>query len=203
MKIGIIGLGVVGTTIYNVMEKYNDLYTYDIKYNDSTICDIINNNVDIIFICVPTNSGNNGECDLTNVTSSLDLLSMYNYNGIICIKSTIIPETTDKYIKYYNNDKICFCPEFLKARSSDDDFKNSNICIVGTHNKLVYDKIVECHINDSIKINKFVCVSPLEAELTKYFQNVYNTYRILFANTFYEICQHKNIDYSSIINNLK
>ena len=42
-------------------------------------------------------------------------------------------------------------------------------------------------------------VKPIEAELTKYMQNVYNTYRILFANGFYEVCKHNNVEYNNIV----
>lgn len=45
-------------------------------------------------------------------------------------------------------------------------------------------------------------VHPTEAELTKYFQNVYNTNRILFANAFYEVCKKNNVNYNNIIDNL-
>jgi len=49
---------------------------------------------------------------------------------------------------------------------------------------------------------EFRMVHPTEAELTKYFQNVYNTNRILFANAFYEVCKKNNVEYNNIINNL-
>jgi UDP-glucose 6-dehydrogenase len=42
----------------------------------------------------------------------------------------------------------------------------------------------------------------VEAELTKYFQNVYNTNRILFANGFYEVCRKNGVVYNDIIDNL-
>ena len=45
-------------------------------------------------------------------------------------------------------------------------------------------------------------VSPVEAELTKYMQNVYNTYRILFANGFYEVCKYNDVEYDSVLSSL-
>ena len=45
-------------------------------------------------------------------------------------------------------------------------------------------------------------VSPIEAELTKYMQNVYNTYRVLFANGFYEVCKHNGVEYNSVLESL-
>jgi hypothetical protein len=33
-------------------------------------------------------------------------------------------------------------------------------------------------------------------------QNVFNTYRIIFANGFYEICKHNNVEYNSVLESL-
>lgn len=126
----------------------------------------------------------------------MDLL----YSGVICIKSTVIPGTTINYINKYKCDKICFCPEFLKERSALEDFKfNNPICIIGTVNHQAYEVIKECHGDISSIYKK---VHPTEAELTKYFQNVFNTIRILFANAFYEVCSNNNVNYDSIIESL-
>jgi UDP-glucose 6-dehydrogenase len=33
-------------------------------------------------------------------------------------------------------------------------------------------------------------------------QNVYNTYRVLFANGYYEVCKHNNVNYESVLESL-
>ena len=45
-------------------------------------------------------------------------------------------------------------------------------------------------------------VIPIEAELTKYMQNVFNTYRILFANAYYDICKENGVVYNSVLQSL-
>jgi len=198
LLIGFIGLGMVGKAIYDVLsETYNTCF-YDIKIPNSKIQDILQS--DIIFIAVPTLPDENNKCDLSILNNILDELDIFKYKGIICIKSTITPETTITYINKYNNDKICFCPEFLKERCAYDDFKyNNKICIIGTINSDVFDLIKTIHSNIC---SEFRMVHPTEAELTKYFQNVFNTNRILFANAFYEVCKHNNVNYNNIIENL-
>jgi len=125
-----------------------------------------------------------------------------NYSGIICIKSTILPQTTKQYIDTYNNDKICHCPEFLREKYAKNDFIDQKICIIGTLNDDVYDAIKNIHHNIVSSQTIYKKVHPTEAEITKYYQNIYNTYRIIFANTFYEVCQKQNICYDSILNSL-
>jgi len=198
MRLGIIGLGMVGSTIYNVLSNYHkDIRVYDIKLEHTNILDIID--TDIVFICVPTNCDSNNKCDISIVSKTIDKLLKLNYTGIICIKSTIIPESTINYIKYYSNERICFFPEFLKERQAIKDFSDNKLCIIGTINISTFNIIKECH---SVIYTEFKMVHPTEAEITKYFLNVYNVTRILYANTFYEICKINNINYSNIIETL-
>jgi UDPglucose 6-dehydrogenase len=199
MKIGSIGRGMVGEAIYQgLLSLENDMCYFDPKFPDSKIEDIIDSNV--VFIAVPTLPNENNECDLSILINVLDELSKLQYKGVICIKSTITPGTTQEMIDKYQNDNICFCPEFLRERCAYDDFMKLNkICIVGTLNENTFNIIKTIH-NDICK--EFKMVKPIEAELTKYMQNVYNTYRILFANGFYEICKHNNVEYNSVLESL-
>ena len=200
MRIGIIGLGMVGKAIYDglALNQNNILSFYDVKFPDSKIEDVLE--TDIVYISVPTLPDENNRCNLSILNAVIQNLIDLNYNGIMCIKSTITPETTINLINKYNNNKICFCPEFLRERCAFEDFTvNNKICIVGTLDEYVFEVVKNCHQNICSEFRK---VHPTEAELTKYFQNVYNTYRVLFANAFYEVCKVNNVEYNNILDNL-
>lgn len=199
MKIGCIGRGMVGNAIYQGLENLkNEMTFYDPVYKESKMFDILDS--DCCFIAVPTLPNEKNECDLSILIKVLDELQEMKYVGVICIKSTITPGTTEKMIKKYNNTNICFCPEFLRERCAYEDFMvNNPICVIGTVCENVFNIIKKIHIPIS---KTFKMVSPIEAELTKYMQNVYNTYRVLFANGFYEICKHNNVTYDSVLNSL-
>jgi UDPglucose 6-dehydrogenase len=198
LNIGLIGKGMVGNAIYKALSLYNNMSFYDPKIQNSKFTDILN--TDCVFVCVPTIPNENNECDITIVIDTFEKLQMHNYNGIICIKSTITPGTTNDLINRYNNTNICFCPEFLKERNAYNDFVNNNkICIIGTVSESAYNIISTIH-KPFCQI--FKKVIPIEAELTKYMQNVFNTYKILFANGFYEICKCNNVEYDSILSSL-
>jgi len=199
MKIGSIGRGMVGEAIYQgLVDLGNTMTYYDPKFKNNKMEDIIN--TDVVFIAVPTIPNENNECDLTILIKVLDDLTELNYKGVICIKSTITPGTTQNMIVKYQNENICFCPEFLRERCAYEDFiKNNKICIVGTISHDVFEIIKQIHLPIC---QEFKMVKPIEAELTKYMQNVYNTYRILFANGFYEVCKFNGVEYNSIIDSL-
>ncbi len=199
IKIGSIGRGMVGEAIYQgLLSLGNEMSYFDPKFKDNKMEDILN--TDIVFISVPTIPNEKNECDLTILIKVLDDLAILNYQGIICIKSTITPGTTQSMIDKYQNKNICFCPEFLRERCAYDDFmKNNKICIIGTNNQKVFEIIKKIHLSIC---QEFKMVTPIEAELTKYMQNVYNTYRILFANGFYEVCKFNGVEYNSILDSL-
>jgi len=199
MRIGSIGRGMVGEAIYQGLKSLGHEMSFsDPVYKESKIEDVLAS--DIVIIAVPTLPNEKNECDLTILIKVLDDLDRLEYAGHICIKSTIVPETTGKMIKKYNNNKICYCPEFLRERCAYDDFMENNaICLVGTVSEETFRVVKEIH--EPI-CNMFKMVSPVEAELTKYMQNVYNTYRIIFANGMYEICKHNGVEYNSVLKSL-
>ena len=191
MKIGIIGLGVLGKAYMKGFTTWGHKVTpYDIK-GKFVFEKILN--TEICFICVPSPSRKNGDCDTRIVVSVLRKLNKKKFNGIVCVASTVNIGFTSKSISKFKNLKICSVPELLKERSSSKDFLNNKIIVVGTKDKKKFLKIKRCFRN---KI--FYMVKPDEAEIFKYFNNCYAALRVVFANIFYEISKKKNCNYKKI-----
>ena len=195
MNIGIAGLGVIGSACKYGFEKLgHKVKFHDPKFSDSKFQDILD--TEVVYICVPTPSNADGSCDTSVVKKVVDDLMKANYSGVIAIKSTVEPGTTDSLLSNYLNDKICFVPEFLRERCAFTDFtENHEVLAVGTDNDKVYDIIVESHGKYP---KKFAKLTPTEAELLKYYSNVFNALRIIFANEMYEICKFLGADYTKI-----
>jgi UDPglucose 6-dehydrogenase len=195
MNIGIIGLGVVGRAVYDGLRQLGHTLTYfDIADTNSSINDVLY--AEIVFICVPTPEHTDGSCDISCVQDTVKKLNNLNYKGIVAIKSTVIPGTTNSLIQQYPALTICFVPEFLRERSALTDFiDNHDVLIVGTDNNDCYCKIIESH--GSIP-KSIIQVSPTEAELSKYFSNVFNSLRVTFANGMFEICNKLGANYQHV-----
>ena len=120
MNIGIIGYGVVGKAIGFSFTKigYN-VKVHDIKL-DTAMEDVLE--TDIVYVCVPTSSLSSGACDVSIVDETVGLLNKKQYEGVIAIKSTVVPGTTDKLRHKYGLQKTCFVPEFLRERCAIADF---------------------------------------------------------------------------------
>lgn len=198
MKISIIGLGVVGKAIKKGFEKLNhECFLLDLE-NKNEFPKTLNS--EIIFLTLPTPI-KKGTLDKKVIDYYIEKANINNYKGIIAIKSTLLPGTTDNYIKKYKKLKICYVPEFLKERSASSDFiKNHHLLIVGTSNKNIFNKIIKCH--GSLP-KKSSMTTAINAEFVKLFSNNYNAFRITFANNFYDIVSKTNANYNEILKNYK
>lgn len=193
MKIGIVGIGVVGGAVKYGFEKLGHHVSFHDTFYNTRIEDVLD--TEICFICVPTPPDENGACDTSIVREVVDALAKRNYNGIVAIKSTVGPGTTRLLQQHYGFE-ICFVPEFLRERCAVADFtENHDVCIIGTDSKEVFEKVKLAHGRYP---QKFVQLTPLEAEFCKYFNNVYHATLITFANSFYEVCKACGVDYSRV-----
>tara|TARA_R110000772_G_scaffold249530_1_gene363788 strand:- start:25716 stop:26540 length:825 start_codon:yes stop_codon:yes gene_type:complete len=203
MQLGIVGLGVVGSAIKYGFEKLgNDVAVHDIAQN-TNIEDVLSS--EIVYICVPTPSDSEGNCDTSIVESVVDELVNKNYEGIIAIKSTVEPGTTERLIKKHEGRKICFVPEFLRERMASCDFtENHTLLVVGVSSiGHAYEQSVQGITELIVKShgkypNTFMSCSPTEAELIKYAHNTINSTRITWANSMYEICKSLDCNYDIV-----
>lgn len=198
MKIGIIGFGVVGQAVSNGLQGIGHrLSHYDLK--DNTTIDLVLD-TELLFVCVPTNSTAEGRCDTSIVEQIVDELVSLNYQGIIAIKSTIAPGTTDRLIKQHPTFNICCTPEFLRQRSADSDFSDyHDVLVIGSYSEEVSNVVISAH---GI-IPKFVAtVTPIEAEVIKYFNNVHNSMEIVFANAMHEMCKLLGANYQNVLSTI-
>ena len=195
MKIGIVGLGIVGTAVRHGFEKLgHSVAVHDIKLGTS-LEDVLES--DVVYLCVPTPRGEDGRCDTSIIESVVEeLVEKYRYEGVIAVKSTVEPGTTLRFQERFANRKICHVPEFLRERVAIADFiENHDVCIVGTESDEVFELVKRSHGHYP---RQFIKLSPTEAEISKYFNNVYNATLITFANAFYELCQAHGADYSNV-----
>jgi UDPglucose 6-dehydrogenase len=151
-----------------------------------------------VFVCVPTPQAADGSCNTSIIESVIQELQDYTYKGIVAIRSTVVPGFTQRMIDTYKNLTICFVPEFLRERCAADDFINNHkLLAIGTHDIWVYRKLVKAH-GDLPEHTEHL--TPSEAEVLKYYNNVYAALRVTFANVMYEICDKLDCDYTTIKN---
>lgn len=202
MKIGIVGIGVLGKAIESYYKRerldkllgpyYDDeVFCYDKHKNIGSIVGI--NKADMIFICVPTPRGKNNECDVSIVDEAISYLVD---KKIVVIKSTVAPFTTDTLQIKYPQHQLIFNPEFLTERHSYIDFYEPKIQIVGYTNK---SKKIASEVLEILPQARFFKIMPAAAaEMFKYVRNCYLASKNVFFNQIYDLCLTAGIDYKFI-----
>ncbi len=195
MKVGIIGVGVVGGAVRHGMKKIgNEVSVYDIKIPGTSIQNVLDS--EVCFICVPTKTDDNGENDTSVVDETIAALSKSGYRGVATIKSTVVPGTTDRLAEQYKTIRLAFSPEFLRERYAEVDFvENMDVCPIGAYSDEDFELIKKAHGNIP---QRTVKLAPKEAEFVKYFSNVFNALRIVFANEFFDVCMAAGVRYQNV-----
>ena len=195
MRIGIIGMGVVGKATAKTF-KYigHNIIAYD-KYQRNPVSDVHNilglHTSDMIFICLPTPSNEEG-IDMTAFDEVFPQLK--GYEGLIVIKSTVLPGTCRKYALKYKL-KIAHNPEFLTAKNADFDSINPHKIVIGT-NDLDAENLLQ-ELYKPFPCPKF-SVNLETAEMIKYACNCELAMQVSYANELYDIANKFNADYIAI-----
>lgn len=204
--IGIVGLGFVGESMYKSfllkgLKKKKNLIVYD-KYKDNGIGKLTNClNCDIIFLALPTVYNENlQQYDKTPILETCKILSSYSYNGVIVIKSTVEPETTNKLSEEFKDLHFVHNPEFLTARTAFDDFHNQKHIVLGkgstcTENKLI--SVQDFYKNYYPNADISLCESN-ESESMKSFVNCFYAVKVQFFTELFLTCQKNGCNYDVV-----
>ncbi len=204
IRIGISGYGFVGNAIFDFFNDKPEymLFVYD-KYKNINIFNVLLN-TDIIFICLPTNlEKDKNTYEMTEINSTIELLDLYNYRGIIIIKSTILPDYCQYINNLYPSLKILNNPEFLSARSASEDFKNQKHIVIGytEQSKDSYNILVNIYKNEFPNAEISVLKSE-EASLVKLGCNSFYATKIQFFTELYLLSDKLNVNYENIKNTM-
>lgn len=193
MNLGIIGCGVVGQATANgFRKKGHKVFCYDINGKFLLLNDVLKQ-CNILFICVPTPAGKNGDIDLSMLDDAINKVAVKG--KIVVIRSTVPPGTTRKYAQKYKNVKFIFNPEFLTEKTAEYDFLHPDKIVVGGNNKKAIDIVSNLYKNFKAPIIK----TDFEtAEMVKYFINCFYATKVIFANQIYDICQKAGINYEKV-----
>lgn len=200
MKIGIIGLGVVGSSILSSFQmKKLSVISYD-KYKLIGDLELILFS-NIIFLCLPTPfNDTTNEYDKSAIYEICDKLEKNNYDGIVVLKSTVEPGTTDKIAEKYNL-KIVFNPEFLTSITALEDFHNQKHIVLGKSKNINIDDMdILVNFYKSNYPNAEISItSTINSESMKIFCNSFYAVKIQFFNELYLLTQKNNSDYNEIL----
>ena len=218
-KIGIVGTGYIGTVIACVLadqgleitaidtndSRINDLLNKELGINEPGLEEMFKRNYnkikfssnidqlqdsEVILVTVGTPLDENLNADLSGIEEvARNLASIINKDTLICVKSTVVPGTCEKFgkeIERISNLKIgedfflAFSPERLAEGKAIEEFKSFPI-VVGSDDhqsrSLAKEFWQKCMGNTVIEVSSFKA-----AELTKLADNLWVDLNVALAN---------------------
>lgn len=183
------GYGYVGKAFYETFKDIEDIEVVDPQHNKNKISDFDPSHV---VVAVSTPSKEDGSCDMTNV---IDVVEQCDTQTSIMIKSTISMEGWQKLLRDFPDHRITFSPEFLRAKTATQDFKDTkHIYLAGqwSHNWIpMLKKVFPTAIYSVRK-------TPEELIAAKYFRNAYLATKVSFFNQVYDFCEATGIKFSQV-----
>lgn len=190
MKIAIIGVGFVGSTVADFLEQHgHTVVRVDPKYYDTTIAQATADAHGAI-ICVNTPSRPDGSCDGANVLHAYEEITR---DIPIMVKSTVTP---DIVVNWPN--KIVTNPEFLREAHAAEDFKNQHTFVIGAEpagreaaeffQELFQPLLPHC---------EFVVVNRSTANTVKYVHNAWLATKVAFFHEMYSALP-RDVDYRAM-----
>lgn len=194
MKIGVIGIGVVGGAILKALKlSFDDVVAYDIKGGHDTMAEVCK--ADVVFICVPTPTIQ-GVQNLSALNSVFANLDINEFKGIAVIKSTVLPGTCRHYQTLVNF-SVVHNPEFLTAAQPYADFLNQKMVLLSGN----YDacKAVSDVYSLLIPDSDWLHYKDWEiTETAKYMHNCFLALKVAFCNEFYRLSERIGVDYQDV-----
>jgi len=185
-KIGIAGYGFVGQAHHEALKEYHDIIISDPAkkmYGDLR-------HADAIIVCVSTPQGSHGGCHMDNVYEVIE----DSPDVPILIKSTISLEGWDMLRHVFPNKQLTFSPEFLRAKTALEDFRNIQTLLIGGDDVNLWSGIfLQALGNINVTVS-----TPEELILTKYVRNTFLATKVAFFNEIYDLCEAANIDYTKV-----
>lgn len=162
------------------------------------------NDADYVIIATPTNfDEKSGKFDTSSIENVLAQLKLFEFKGIIVIRSTIpLGYTEDLFKKGWK--RLIFVPEFLREGSALYDSLNPSRIVIGT--KDIKDRSGICKNFSKLlldgasrKETPVIIMKATEAESVKLFSNTYLALRVAFFNELDSYALSRGLDSKKII----
>lgn len=189
--IAVFGVGFVGSTIANYLEKqYHTVIRVDINLYPDTDPRKAINDCEGVVVCVPTPSNEDGTCDDSIVKTVLELAKNKQH---ILLKSTVTYDLMENY-----PDQVVYSPEFLRELTAEKDFANQKTLVFGAQHETYTEFWENVFSNlgcDIVRTNRTT------ASMIKYVHNAWLGTKVAFFHELFKVAP-KDMNYSKVTSTL-
>tara|TARA_R110000851_G_scaffold59832_1_gene138254 strand:- start:2403 stop:3128 length:726 start_codon:yes stop_codon:yes gene_type:complete len=185
MRVAVMGYGPVGQATELMLEKAGIEVSVQDPGKEMYIANWVD--IDLAFICVPSNSDGEGRLDLSYVSQAIRDVP----DAAHCIiRSTIGPDQVEEF------PDASVMPEFIRENHWADDI-NSKLtpCVIGTNRE---DKVDELVRHFSRHMMAPVVTDPKSAMMMKMSINTFLAMKVAFANNLWIMCKAQGMSYDHV-----
>ena len=159
---------------------------------------------DIIFLCLPTPPGANGQADLSFVLNVSEQIGpMLDRYKVIVNKSTVPVGTADKVRERIQKVTtmefdVVSNPEFLREGAAIDDFLKPERVVIGSRSARASEMMQQLYEPFVRSGNPIIVMDERSAELTKYAANAFLATKITFMNEIANLCERVGADVDNV-----
>ncbi|OCB31513.1 UDP-glucose 6-dehydrogenase [Mycobacterium malmoense] len=153
---------------------------------------------DVVFVCVPTPSADDGRADLGAVESVIDLLGgVLRSDAVVALKSTVPVGTTSAMAKRLRGKgiRVVSAPEFLREGRAIHDFRHPDRLVIGSHDETAAQLVRRSY---GLEPERVLWMSPESAELAKYASNAFLAVKLSYTNSLAALCAQVGADIDDV-----
>ena len=202
ISVGIVGLGFVGgAALKSFTLKGAHVKAFD-KYKDGgvgSIDDVLQ--CQIVFLCLPTLYSEDLKAyDKSAIKEVCGQLEQHCFGGLVVVKSTVEPETTNKLTDEFPLLRIAHNPEFLTARTAFEDFHNQDHIVLGKGPKATKEdmELLRSFYATHYPEAKISMCTAMESESMKIMCNSFYASKVMLFNEYYLLCKKNGADFETI-----
>jgi UDPglucose 6-dehydrogenase len=158
---------------------------------------------DLVFLCLPTPQGDDGEADVSYVEGVIrDIRSLLPSGAVVVNKSTVPVGTAKKLTVLLNRGDVAVVsnPEFLRQGTAVQDFLHPSRIVIGGVDTDAVNRVAGAYGG----INAPVLLMNWEsAEMLKYAANTFLATKLTFINAMADICELVGADINEIAQGLE
>lgn len=198
LRLGIVGRGFVGKAVEAAfLNSRTKKMIVDPKFNENTIKDLCDFDPNIVFICLPTPSNDDGSIDASLVEEAVKSLVLGS-QAFIVIKSTVTPDVIERITRL--DTRIVYEPEFLTEANAINDFIHPRIRIIGCTEPGTIKYLEGVYNHYSLVVGtQHTPMAPIEAAHFKYFVNSFLATKLIFVNQFKKVVDKYGGDWYHIM----
>lgn len=183
VTIGVIGFGTVGSVIAERATRVG----FSVMHNDprseqSTPVPRIVEEVDAVFVAVPTPLSPGGELDCSIVR---DVVRRTARARLLVITSTLYPGTFTSLQREHPSAHLAYVPEFLRTHSALADFTSPARVVIATDDEDVRVAVAQLY-STLAPSRPIVFTAPRIAEIVKLASNAFLATKVIFASELME-----------------